>query len=1043
MKRTINIATTIMLAAMTTLAAAATKDAKKDDKKAPAAQPAVAAPAEAYTLKDGIILVPLVIRENQGIERKDWPTTFGVPMPLGILKETAALRLLDSKGDEVPCQFTVLSRYWGRDNSVRWVLLDFQANVPAGGSSTYRLANDKPAAQVKGGIEVKDEADAVTVTSGKIKTVVSKKRCSLFESVSVDGKEVVAAAEHDGPRATTDAQDFSHYFGGDWNLHGWDNMRSEEGKNPIKRADYFGDIGAPDEVFVERNGPIHTIVRVRGAYRPGEQGEGVLKHGPYNFTYRLHFYKDKDYVGVEHSVENSRFEEPRFQTKLLDHSLWTTLKLGDKTTVKYGGDGQAKDVEAGKDASTVGDPATRWVDVSAGDLHVGVGSRLPLGEPGAIDVAGGKLAVRPYSIYYGEAHPLTNMTSKSWGSGGFQMDFGSRTTYYLYYRFAKGEGTDIAMLSKGMLWPLFGFAPPAWYADTGVWNMELSPNNKMNPRIKDGQPFDLGSKEAQGLFKKWDFNSGGHHGNLSSINDATLMTGNLTSLQHNWAVINHAIDFYQWNYRGHEPSTDAKRLAHAHRMIMFGPKDFYMYGKRGQNSGTSFQSYKYLPDFEHYGFLHLFEHYYLWGDMRARESLMRFANFAVTFEWDVMFHRETVKGEWWMGSAKPEGGENSGIPSLNRVDYFDKHPDALRRSHYARIYSWQLYTPLQAFQATGDPVYDLLTKWQLRRLSHLQRLSRGIPEAWVPRYWDSNAQKMWKEIPYPKDVTDFEYSAQQWMIGKTMLGFHEAYKTYGDEEILDNIWGTMDYFTQVPWIGPGKGIPNGPSIPATLMGKDYNDKKFAPNYHMRTGQALALAWYYTGNQEIKKRMQDHVDGKVENNTWGHLTAWVKSRKGDRDKLPEAVTDLKCTSDSRDGLKFEWTAPKAYGASGKAVKYFLKFSTKPIVQWAQVNNPEAPDDPWLDNKMHKYKPECWHPDFMKKDAFWMATHVEGEPTPGEPGKKESCTVTITKPHGHYGLPLDKMPRIKDLPAGDYCFAVGSYDEDNNLSPISNVITVTLK
>jgi len=34
---------------------------------------------------------------------------------------------------------------------------------------------------------------------------------------------------------------------------------------------------------------------------------------------------------------------------------------------------------------------------------------------------------------------------------------------------------------------------------------------------------------------------------------------------------------------------------------VFGSKNLYMYGKRGQNMGTHFQGYKYLPDFEHYG----------------------------------------------------------------------------------------------------------------------------------------------------------------------------------------------------------------------------------------------------------------------------------------------------------------------------------------------------------------------------------------------------------------------------------------------------------
>lgn len=76
-------------------------------------------------------------------------------------------------------------------------------------------------------------------------------------------------------------------------------------------------------------------------------------------------------------------------------------------------------------------------------------------------------------------------------------------------------------------------APAAWYADSWVWNMELSPKNAKKSRFNPSRTFDLYSKEAEGLFKKWDFNSGGHHGNLSSLNDDALMLSNPTELQRN------------------------------------------------------------------------------------------------------------------------------------------------------------------------------------------------------------------------------------------------------------------------------------------------------------------------------------------------------------------------------------------------------------------------------------------------------------------------------------------------------------------------------
>lgn len=998
-----------------------------------------------YKLAGGIFDVPLTVREDAGVARTRWPATFGVPLRPGLVRDVSELRLLDAAGNEVPCQFNVTSRYWSRDNSVRWVLLDFQADLPAGGRTVYRLTNDKGAAKVKGGVEVEEGAESVTVKVDELKTVISKKRCNLFETVSIGGKKIISAGEHDGPRATTEAQDFERTTGAQWNMHGWD-RQVVTGQTPIVRADYFGDAGQPDEVVVERSGPMHTIVRVSGTYRPVAEGKGVFSQGVYNFAYRLHFYKGHDFVRVEHSVENSRFEQPQFVTKLLDHSLWTTPVLGSGAQCTF----------EGTNGVTVAEGKCHWVDVSGDGARVGVAVPVPGGDgQSALELSNGRLIVRPYSIYYGERHPVSSFHMRSWGAGAFSLDIGSRITYDIYYRFSLGQGSSLDALARGMVWPLFGFAPPAWYRDSGVWNMELDQANghklRRGPKDDPLTAYDPYSKDAiqTGVRDAWNFNSGGQHGNLSSLYDLALLQGDLQTLEKNLWRTKTAIDYFQWNYRGYGPTNDIAALAHQHKMILFGAKDVSIWGCRGLNTSSYLNGYKFLPDFEHYGFLWLAEHYYLWGDSRARESLIKFATEPVTFEWDVMFQRETEKGDWWAdGKSRAGLAGKPGFPSLEQTDFFEKHHDSLSRSHYARIYSWMLYTPLQAYQATGDPVLDLVTKWQLRRLSHLQRLSRGIPEAWVAKRWDSGKARFYKEIPYPdeKDVTTYEFKAQQWMIAKTMMAFHEAYRTYGDEEILDNIWGECDYFLQVPWRGPGTGIPNEPLIPATLMGTNYSDKVFAPNWHMRTVQALALGYYYTGDAELKKRFDDYMTNKVSRaagTTWGNLCSWVLSMKGGRDKAPDPVTDLKCVDTGRDTLSFEWTAPKAYGASGKAARYFLKYTTKPVTRWACVNNPNPPEDPWLDRAMHIYKPECWHPDFLKKDAWWMGTHVEGEPVPGAPGSREKCRVTVVKPFNYYGLPLDRMPKVASLPAGTYYFAVCSYDEDNNLSDLSNTVTVELR
>jgi hypothetical protein len=71
---------------------------------------------------------------------------------------------------------------------------------------------------------------------------------------------------------------------------------------------------------------------------------------------------------------------------------------------------------------------------------------------------------------------------------------------------------------------------------------------------------------------------------------------------------------------------------------------------------------------------------------------------------------------------------------------------------------------------------------------------------------------------------------------------------------------------------------------------------------------------------------------------------------------------------------------------------------------------------------------------------MAEHVAGEPEPASAGSRETFTVTAVKPSRRLGL--EDMP-LRDLPPGDYYLALCSWDDDRNLSAVSNVIRITLK
>ncbi len=77
------------------------------------------------------------VRDTSGLNVMR-PVTGGVPLAQGAAPNGFKFTLRNENNEIVPCQTSVLA-HW-KDGSARWVLLDFQANPPAGGASQYSLS---------------------------------------------------------------------------------------------------------------------------------------------------------------------------------------------------------------------------------------------------------------------------------------------------------------------------------------------------------------------------------------------------------------------------------------------------------------------------------------------------------------------------------------------------------------------------------------------------------------------------------------------------------------------------------------------------------------------------------------------------------------------------------------------------------------------------------------------------------------------------------------------------------------------------------------
>ena len=217
-----------------------------------------------------------------------------------------------------------------------------------------------------------------------------------------------------------------------------------------------------------------------------------------------------------------------------------------------------------------------------------------------------------------------------------------------------------------------------------------------------------------------------------------------------------------------------------------------------------------------------------------------------------------------------------------------------------------------------------------------------------------------------------------------------------------------------------------------------NAEAIRPQRHDRLIQAWPILYHYTGWKDVQTRYKsfEKTRRSVYVKDWFLQTAeWQKkvvSKASDRP--PEKIQDLRVVNSSRDGIKLSWTSPRDDGPTGKAFRYFIKYSDKPIVPFALTDNPqrvkakqrivEEVETAILKNKPKNrnyfsvskdmFTPEksakpLYDPKWHQVNAFWMAEHVDGEPDPGPAGQKETFTVNKLNPHNWFGLM--KPPGLK--------------------------------
>lgn len=211
--------------------------------------------------------VPIIIEEIAGMERRCEPVTLGVPIPKGMLPATAGLRLIDPAVGPVPVQCQPLAAWI--DGSVKWLLLDFQVSIAENTKKELSLVVDNGAGVAVGmpAVTMQENSGAIIVDTGRAVFRVGRHLFRPFESVLVDGREILDA-----------------------------------GRSGIALTDEQGIEFEPviDTMAWETVGPLRSTLRVEGRFRSTWETGPVLFHG------RLGFFADSAMVRLDLAVHNPR-----------------------------------------------------------------------------------------------------------------------------------------------------------------------------------------------------------------------------------------------------------------------------------------------------------------------------------------------------------------------------------------------------------------------------------------------------------------------------------------------------------------------------------------------------------------------------------------------------------------------------------------------------------------------------------------------------------------------------------------------------------------
>ncbi len=237
-------------------------------------------------LSNATFEVPVRLMERAGIARVKEPVTIGLPFPKGACVDSDGLWICNDLGERLPLQATTLARW--SDGSLKWVLLDFQADVGPQKEVWFRLGNnaDMTVAPEFHAISISHSGGQLVVDTGPARFLVSQTLFKPFDHVFFNGIEMCRT--QGSVLVLTD----------------------ETGQEHIPYI---------DDLVVETHGPLRATVRATGKLRRADGGALA------DFVARMTWFAGHCEARLDWTIRNSlAAQHPR--------GLWD---LGDPNSVYF------------------------------------------------------------------------------------------------------------------------------------------------------------------------------------------------------------------------------------------------------------------------------------------------------------------------------------------------------------------------------------------------------------------------------------------------------------------------------------------------------------------------------------------------------------------------------------------------------------------------------------------------------------------------------------------------------------------------------------